>query len=165
MNIATIKAAIYSWAFANGGGLSVVWSDQASPRPTRPYIDLRLNGPFRVAGQDEMRLSNTNGVPDIVGHRRLILAVQVRGDSVMQKAEDLNFSLGRPSVQALFRLSNISITNEGNLTNLSQYIETKFEEIFAFDVELLAVASGSDNTGYINKTEITGLGETTIIEG
>jgi hypothetical protein len=163
MNISTIKTAIYSWANSNVGGSPVVWADQAAPRPPRPYVTLRLNGPYRVAGADELRLTTTAGVPEITGHRRLVLTVTVHGDSIYQKAYDLNFSLGKPSVQASFRASNISISNEGNLVNLTKFMETKFDEIYTFDVEFLVTSTSTDNTGYITKTEVTGFGETNII--
>ncbi len=161
--IATIKTALFTWANSNSGGSPVVWADQAAPRPPRPYIVLRLSGGFRVSGADEIRATTTPGVPEIVGHRRFICAIQVHGTGIQQKAEDLNFSLGKPSVLASLAIAGVSIISEGDIVNLSEYLETKFEERYAFDVEFLALAASTDNTGYILETEISGLGETQII--
>jgi len=164
MNISTIKTALFNWANSNSSGMTVVWSDQAAPRPTRPYVLLKLSGAYHVAGNDELRPNQTTAIYDVVGHRRMILKVQVGGDSIQQKAHDLNFSLGKPSVLSTLRASGISISSPGDMINLTEYLETKFEERFAFDVELLAVATSTDNNGYFDKTEISGLGETQIIE-
>lgn len=163
MNITTIKNALYAWASSNAGGTTVVWADQAVPRPPRPYIVLRLNGPFRVAGADEIRPTTTPGVPEVTGHRRLVLSVQVHGTGIEQKANDLNLSLNKQSVLALFRIAGISVINEGDITNLTEYLETKFEELYAFDIELLVTALMTDSSGYILTTEVSGLGETQII--
>jgi hypothetical protein len=165
MNIATIKAALFAWANGNSSGATVVWADQAAPRPARPYVTLKLNGPYHVSGQDEQRLTTTPGTVQIVGNRRAVLSVQVMGASIMQTAQTLNFSLSKPSVLDALRVAGIAVTFEGNLLNLTSYLETKFEEHFTFDVDLMAIATSTDTVGYMTDVQISGMGETQIIEG
>jgi hypothetical protein len=164
MNISTIKTALWTWANTNiGTGVTVVWADQASPRPVRPYATIKIASVNRVSGQDEQRFSGTNGVLQIVGHRRLNVSMQIRGASIAQNAHNLQMSLSKPSVLATLRASSIAVSSEGNLTNLTEFLETSFEEIYNFDVEFLTLATLTDDNGYILTTELEGFGESNII--
>lgn len=164
MNIATIKTALYTWAANNSSGMTVVWSDQAAPRPARPYATLKIRGHYAAQGTDELRPNSTTGIIQVLGHRKLVVSVQVFGDSIEQKAHDLIFSLSKPSVLTLLRASNISVSNVGDVLNVTRYQETKFEEVFNCDFDIYVVAIVDDNSGYFDSTEISGLGETQIIE-
>jgi hypothetical protein len=83
----------------------------------------------------------------------------------MQTAQTLNFSLSKPSVLDALRVAGVAVTFEGDLLNLTSYLETKFEEHFTFDVDLMAIATATDTVGYMTDVQISGMGETQIIEG
>ena len=46
-----MRAAIYTWAAARTGGVPVIWSEQDAPRPSKPYVALRLLSPIAQIGQ------------------------------------------------------------------------------------------------------------------
>jgi hypothetical protein len=166
MNLSAIQAAIFQWVTSELSGETVVWADQAAPRPARPFVTLKLRGPFRDLGGDEIRHTGTEGAFEIVGHRRFTVSVQTVGGNVavaQQLAIDLNTSLGKPSVLAALRAANISVSDEGDVQNLTAFLDTQFEARFAFDVSILVVSSSGDNLGSIRTTEITSFGDTETV--
>lgn len=166
MNLSAIQAALFGWASSNAPGATVVWADQAAPRPARPYVTLKVRGPFRDLGADEIRHTGTEGAFEIVGHRRLTLSVQVLGANnaaAQQLAITLNNSLGKPSVLATLRAAGIAVSDEGDIQNLTAFLDTQFEARFAFDVSLLVVASANDTLGSIRSVEISAFGDTEIM--
>lgn len=167
MNIGTIRTALFQWASANSGGNPVVWADQAAPRPARPFVTLRLNGPFRDLGADELRHTGVEGEFEICGHRRLVLSVQVVGTAdqaaSLALAVALNLSLSKPSVLSALSAAGLAVSDAGDVRNLTAYLDTQFEARFAFDTTLMAVASTSDSLGSIRSVEITSFGKTAIV--
>jgi hypothetical protein len=166
MNLSTLRAAWYAWAAANSSGAQVVWADQSAPHPARPFVTLKLNGPFRDLGADELRHTATEGAFELCGHRRFVLSVQVLGTDAPSAhgiAISLNTSLGKPSALATLRASGISVSDEGDIQNLTQFMDTQFEGRFAFDATFLATESVSDTLGSVRTVEIIGMNDTALI--
>jgi hypothetical protein len=83
--------------------------------------------------------------------------------AAQQLAITLNNSLGKPSVVATLRAAGIAVSDEGDIQNLTAFLDTQFEARFAFDVSLLVVASANDTLGSIRTTEISSFGDTEIL--
>lgn len=166
MNLSNLKNAWYTWAAANSSGAQVVWADQSAPHPARPFVTLKLNGPFRDLGADELRHTSTEGAFELCGHRRFVLSVQVL-DTDPTNAQSicigLNTSLGKPSVLATLRQAGITVSDEGDIQNLTRFMDTQFEGRFAFDSAFLAIESGSDTLGSVRTVEIIGMNGTALI--
>lgn len=159
MNITAIRTALYQWASAEAAPRTVVWADQAAPRPQRPYVALRLTGPRRLAGQDEPRYSNTGNVFNWVGHRELTLQVTTIGDEQINThdlALKLHLSLSKEAVRSALYTAGLSISNEGDVGNVTIFQDTAFEPRYNFDIILLAVAQVTEDLGAIETVEING---------
>ena len=162
MNFSTIRSALYTWANGNVPlGTKVVWAEQNAPAPSRPYVTMRLTGPFRVAGADELRENDTKNGFNVIGPRRLTLQVQVfgnpdsdaLGDTALGIANGLNFSLGKQATLEAFAASNLAVANEGSVENITGTNAQGFQPRFTFSAELLTVENSADGVGYIAEFE------------
>lgn len=159
MNIAAIRSEIYVWASQEAAPAIVVWADQAAPRPPRPYVTLRLTGPRRVSGHDEARYTGSGEIFDHVGHRELTLEVQAIAEDQIQAhdlAIKLNNSLSRVGVSAALYSVGVSISDEGDVKNITIMQDTTYESRYAFDATLLTVAQISEDLGAIETVELNG---------
>lgn len=159
INIASVYTLFLNWAVANIGHTRVYLADQDGPREVRPYATLKIiSGPSRVYPRDIEQPTANPGEVNVAGWRELTMAVEVYGTGGMQSCVDLEASLEIPSVYETFRAAGVAIIEVLPVVNLTELLETDFEERGQFDVRLLAssnvlVVPSPAGTGWIETTE------------
>lgn len=160
MNHAAIRNAIFVWALTySPPGTPVVWADQSAPQPAKPYVTLKISGPYRDGGFDETRYAPDGESFTVCGQRRLVVSVQVYGtveDVTHQIAERLNFSLGLHDTKFALGNAGLAVADEGDIINVTVFVDAKWQPRFAFDVTLNTVATGTESPGWIETIDLTG---------
>lgn len=158
MNLSTIKGALYGWAAATvAGGTVVYWNEPDAPRPPAPSVRLRLIGLPSLVGQDELRdVTGDANAFRILGPRSLTLSVTAYGDTAAQAASDLASSLSGPDAMATLHGGGLSSLSVSPLRDVSELMETKWEQRVNFDVELLATEDLTVTPGVIEHVEASG---------
>lgn len=167
MNFAAIQTAIYAWASARAtatqAGTTVYWDNPNAPRPPNPSVRLKLiGGPFQV-GLDELRDGGNSTDFLIVGPRTITLSVNAYGDQARQLISDLLTSLSDPLTQATLDTGGVSSLKASAVRDLSQLLDTKFEQRFQIDIDLLAMESTVVQPGDVQ--HMTGTGTLTGSQG
>ena len=170
MDEATLKSAIYEWIVGEVGGApfdaAVIFSDQATPRPTRPYVTIRLNPQVTEGMFDEDLGVDNDGIATIRGYRTVTVALQSFGPRARDIMNVLQGSLSKESVRSTFFNGNdLSLINTGEILNLTNLLDTEFEERAAMDLMVGFAQEITDDVGRIETVEVTGNeGEPQIIE-
>jgi hypothetical protein len=133
MEFAPIKDAIYTW-ISDQTKVKVIWSEQAAPRPPRPYIDLKLiTGAIKLGGQDNLRTTSA-GRLILVGPRSVTCSIQIFGDNAMEILTTARDSLDDPDVIEQLDRAGLSVADDGEPQNITEALETHFEARAAMDV-------------------------------
>lgn len=177
MDRTAFKDALHAW-FVAATGLaagSVIWADQAAPRPGYPYGVLNIHS-SRGLGTDDVTYEHDNGedagedmIPTAAGHRVFTVSCQVLNMSSIQGAtladnktaqhylDRARNSLALPSSLTILRASNISYVTTGQIIDLDESIESGWLSRASLDVEFGAVASSVDaGISYINQALVSG---------
>lgn len=156
MNWTTIRDALYTWVESVEGSRPVVWADQDAPRPMGPFTSLRLNTRTKV-GHDFVGHATDEGEISVRGNREIVLEVQTFGENALSRAEALRTSLSMPTVWgALSSTAGIAVLWEGDVQNISELEESRYEERGTFDVRLRVAENVTDTPGVIKHVEMGG---------
>jgi hypothetical protein len=141
-----LQDALYDWAvLILGANVAVIWTDQNSDKPEKPFVSLSLFGPEKVPGTDH---SQDNG-ESLGGMRRYRLTIQAYTDppspdgavvDASQYMADLVASLDDEVVVSQLFDSGVGVGEVFSPTDLSQLLNTKIERRVALDI-MLNVAS------------------------
>lgn len=109
------ETALHDWIRANvPANVAIIFAEQDGPRPPFPYVSVRIEGPRRVGGADELRyvtnLSNPAGQEveqTVAGQRELTV--------LMQAFSDRTLSSGAAWAASTAYQQNAFVTNGGNV--------------------------------------------------
>ena len=139
-----IGQALRQWLMATTGlaDNKVVFDYQPGPQPEWPYVT--INPTLATAGQglyDEQQ--HDSGTLTHVERRMLTVSVNVYGaqGQALAIAEAAQDGLELLSVTAILGAAGLSMSDKGQLKNLSALEETQFVERFEFDAQFSAVAA------------------------
>lgn len=158
--VAAIKKALYNWLKEElkdtaVGPEKIVWLDQDAPRPSRPYVGMRvLAGPVQVGDDEEREVSP--GIVNVTGNRTLTFTVSVYGSDSYEIACKLHSSTSKKTVQgALYSTGGLSVVERQDVQNVTTKLDTKNESRFEFDTVFGCVSSVHDEVGVIEDVEVT----------
>lgn len=161
MTVAQAKTAIQLWAASILFNVippgQIVWLEQGSPRPPRPYVGLKIITGPRVAGWDDIKNIDQSNF-EISGQRSLIVSVNIYGPNAMDHAAALLNSARNPLVTDANSLAGIAIWTWTDPQDVSQALETNFEPRIQFDVTFGLVMGQTATLGTIGEVELTNLG-------
>lgn len=155
---AQIETAMRTWLVdALGGGVTVIFADQAAPRPDPPYATCKVMGP-RSVGHDDRRAIDDDGLQDMVGDRVITVSVQVFGDGAVDNARTAANALNKEAARA--KLATVGIAPRGGsaINELTALLEVGAEERAQFDAQFGFADEYTDDVGLIERVE----GEGTI---
>lgn len=172
MLLSAFKDALYNWAApVVGGGVQVYWGEPNGPRPPNPSVRFKLiMGPSTI-GMDELR--DVDGNPNdftIVGSRSMMLSINAYGDQSQQIISDLQTSIyDQNKIQSL-DVAGVGILSFSSVRDLSQLLETKIEQRYQVDANLLVTEAVTTQPGVIEHVEVNSTishpgGEGTDIDG
>lgn len=156
MEFAPFKTAIYNW-FKKQSDITVIWADQASPRPARPYGSLKvISGPVKLGGQDNLRQDPVTGALLLNGPRQITVSMNVYGEEAMDILSTVRDSLDDPSVIDELDAQGLSVSEDGSVQNLTEALETHFETRAQMDVIFMLQEERATAVGTVTKIGLNG---------
>lgn len=160
MTVAQAKSAIFSWiSTALNQDIppsQIIWLEQGSPRPPRPYVGLKIITGPRVGGSDDIIHTDDQNF-EISGQRSLILSVNIYGPEAMDIAAILLNSVQNPEINNSNSSAGIAIWTWTDPQDVSQALETNFETRVQFDVTVGIVMGQNVSLGTIGEVDLTNI--------
>lgn len=160
MNRDDVFKFLLKW-LSDESGLVVVKANQKGPRPARPYISLRfLNASQRVGSMDQNTTTEhtlageTKYSVATEGMRTAVASINVFGDNAIDTLAMIRDSLDRPDVIDRFESAGVSHISEGPINDLTELLETIYEERGQMDLTIGFVAANEVEYGIIQSAEV-----------
>ena len=155
INFETVKTNLYNWASSQAGmGIPVIFLEENAPRPTTPYITLKIGAILQI-GWDYIFDPTTNlGSNNQVGDREFTLYIQAYGGDPITLLENLRTSLQKESVLDSLRASNLAVIGQFAIEDVSAIIESRFENRASLDIRFRIAQVYTDSIGVIDTVEL-----------
>ncbi len=159
MSFAVLKQAVYTW-FAKETKLPVIWEEQATARPNRPYASLNIITGAVMIGEDDQRSHLTGTAPNQQtqftweGLRKLTVSCNIWADNAIDLMADVQGSIRKQSNQNAFILAGIAPTDYTNVQKLSQLFDTRYEDRAQMDVIFQTVHVTVDDAVPVEKVNL-----------
>lgn len=151
---AQIKTALRVW-LEDATSLTVIYANQAGPRPGHTYVLLNLLGIRNVGFDDRGTIDDVTTEQDMKGDRVLTASINVIGTDAWDKARDaanaVNLITARDKLRAAYLFPR-RITALDDLTTL---LDTEWEPRFHFDADFGFTDEYVDTVGLIESVEVT----------
>jgi hypothetical protein len=156
---ATIEAAVVTW-LSDATSKTVILANQGTPRPARPYLTVLISSVRTVGGEDARAISAV-GVQTIYGDREVSVSVQAFGAGALDLARAAALALNKETVRQKLATSGLCPSGITPIVaELTELLETDFEERAQFDAVLALGETYTDTVGLIEHVE----GEGTITQ-
>jgi len=141
-----------------GGGYVVISAKQPdAPRPSGSFADVDLFSQTTIGWDERDFANNVDDLTEtILGMREVVMSVNFYRDNATDNARKVHTGLIRESTQSRFTAAGIGLTSRGPVTEISESLETTWEERATFDITLNIVDTDSDDVGSITTAEIDG---------
>lgn len=143
----------------------IVWARQKAPQLTSPYfmLDLTTKAIELGAGFERVRSGSSRTLNQ---HLQCVLNVQAFGQGGVDELFNLPIKLYTESFQADLLAANLAIVDVADILDLSELMDTEFQERASLDLSLSYTKDQSDGTGIIEIVQGTDpLGENYEIDG
>lgn len=154
---------IYTWLKAESGLVVLKVNPVAStagkpPRPARPYASLRfLNPSSRLGGSvDQQSITMPAKTVATEGMRKAVASINIFGEAAIATLARVRDSLDRPDIVEFFVTAGITILEDGQINDLTELLETQYEERGQMDLTVAFVAGSEVDVKTIEHAEITG---------
>ncbi len=130
-----------------------------APRPLGSYGDVDF-----VSGSDlgweqrsfEDNIGDDDLTETIIGMREIMMSLNFYRDDAINNARSVRTGLIRESIQTLFRTADIGLTRRSEVREISESLESGWEERAQFDIVLSAVGTDTDIVKSILTVDIAG---------
>ncbi len=133
-DLSAIQQALYDWATRITGG-QAIFEYEAGTKPGKPFVSINVVGPMKPGFTDSVRGKNT-GDKDFEqsGQRKFMVSINVYDDlDAITWAQALQSSLDNPVEIAYFREADIGLGDAGDVNDLTEVLDTKYERRAQFD--------------------------------
>lgn len=140
--------------------ITCIWDYQNAPKPSIPYISLRLS-PERDIGFETRRRNDGTGILDVISQKETTLSVNVFGTGALEICNMLWQKLQRPTIVDRCFTAKIAFIRSEQPQDLTALLDGRSWEQRA-NVDLIVTYGRAiiDEPGYITTVEATGtLGE------
>lgn len=156
-NFAEKTQAIYDWLrMVVDSSVAIIEGQQNAPRPEGTYLEYLTGDIIRQGTGDEMRFEQGDDKFVVHGQRRLPVTVEAIGPDAFSLISDVQNSLGRPTVRQFLRDKGLSVQDEGNVTDVTKFLETEFEQRAQLQVIFGYKTLTDEDPGRIEKVGYTG---------
>lgn len=163
MSFSTKRKAFVDWLKAVSGYTEgkVIWLDQDAPRPTNPYISIRMTS-FVERNREFVHTPDSTGKAAISTHKEFTLNIHAYGTSSVDPIElllNILDSVRMETVKEIFRLQEIVFVKTlMGPTNTTIKLDTSFEKRGSMDLLFRIPWVVEDtNKGLINAVSVEGL--------
>lgn len=164
MALSDIRKAFIDWAvFAtNYDADHVVWLDQNMPRPTKPYLGMRMTAMVPL-NHDRTLSPNDSGAALVVGDREFTLSLQAFGDErntvdPLEELLNLHLSLSTVNAYAILQAQGIAYVDDLlGPTDAPSLKDTEYERTAVLDLLMRIPWSTTDTgVGFIERVKADG---------
>lgn len=145
----------------NDNSVSIIYGREDGHRPPKPYIVMELiAGGSTNGGFDDVRKKTTNNADYYIsGTRQYTLNLQAFGGDSMFLLDKIMTLLDKPNISESLQDANvdISIVNRGEITDISQLLETSIEARYSLDIIFNAAVNETVTIGTIGTVDIDGI--------
>jgi len=139
----------------------VILAEQSStvgPRPAKPYITVKV-GAIPEYGVDEVQDKWTTGTTLVRhqrGYRRASISLNGFGAGADDYLEMVRTGLQLPAAVTVRNSTNVSFANPGTILNLTDMLDTSYEQQFAFDLEAAYIQDNTANLDIAATVTVSG---------
>ena len=155
--------AVYDWLRrALPEIVQVVQAQQDAPRPTdsngnpATYVTFQNGNITRRGTGDELRFKQGDNAFEVWGQRRVNYLIEAIGEKAFSTISDIQNSLGLPSMRDLLRARGLGVVDEGNVVDVTKFLETEFEPRAQLTVTFGYTTVTSEDPGRIEKVNLNG---------
>ncbi|MBI4449041.1 hypothetical protein HY641_03380, partial [Candidatus Woesearchaeota archaeon] len=132
-----IRQGLYSWVMKELK-ITTLFAEQYEMRPQKtPYAVIRTSVITAYGVMDESAEVDNEGLAKIDGHRKMFVNLEIVGQGANEKALQLQASLSKVNVLGeLWNVYGIAILDRGDITNITELLETKGLERAGLDIKI-----------------------------
>lgn len=135
--------------------VTVIIEDQNAPRPDYPYASFRISNINKI-GFDEIRsIDSDTDVLNIGGQRRATVEINYFGQDSLSNLTKAYNSLEKQSLIDTFYVAGIAYLEKNDVQNLTDMLETKYEDRSYFDFYIGFADNIEDNVSIIESVSFT----------
>jgi len=133
-----------------------------APRPSGSYADVDFINDTSI-GWEQRVLENNGGDPDLTetisGNREIMMSIGFYRDDAVDNARKVHLGFIRESVQDLFRSAKLGLVRRSEVREISEPLESGFEERAQLDIVLSAIGTDTDIIRSIETIDIASIFE------
>ena len=150
-----VRTTLYNWAVANlPSGMPVIYLYPNAPRPTIDYVTLYISTISQVGWDFTQQPLADDGIAQMIGDREFILQVQGYGGDPVTYLQNLRTSLQKQTILDTLRSNGIVFFNWAPISDITELIDSRFEQRATMDVFFRIADVYTDNLGVINTVEL-----------
>ena len=150
-----VRTNLYNWAIANlPSGMPVIWLYPNAPRPTVDYVSLYIATVTQIGWDWTQGPLDDTGISKMVGDREFVVQAQAYGRDPVTVLQNLRTSLQKQTVLDTLRANGIVFFNWGAINDVTELIESRFEQRASMDINFRIADIYTDNLGNIDTVVI-----------
>jgi hypothetical protein len=136
----------------------VIWAFQNGPRPLVPFIEINPRLAIaRVGSHDEETMNAANADQlDRKAQRRVTVSCHAFGPDAFALLEAMQAFCDTEAGHVLFDVAGLAVADFGSVNDLTELLETQFEERAQFDLIFALAAVSSEKVGAITSVGLAG---------
>ncbi len=134
---------------------TVIFEDQAAPRPQGDYLTLKLTTIQPLARREEGQ-TNDQGLVAVFAYYLITFSFNSFRQNAKALMEQLRFSLNLRTVLDQFLALGLGFSNTSPLIDIPMLLATEWEERTQMNVMFFVSGRDQDNLGFIQSTSIDG---------
>ena len=140
-------------------GYTIKAKQKGAPRPTGPYADVDFISDNRV-GWEQRTFENNQEDPDLTetieGMREIMMSISFYRENSRDNSRQVRTGMIRESIQSLFKAAKLGYIRSSEVREISEALESGWEERSQFDIVLSAVGTDADIVSSILSVDIAG---------
>lgn len=155
INFKDLKDDLYDWAITVvPTGMPVIYWQPNAPRPLVPYLTLFISSVVSINEDWSSPESDLLGEIQMKGDRQFTLEVQAYGGDPLTTIENIRTSLQKQTVLDTLRANGIAVYQALTINDITNLIDTQFEQRAQIDILMGIAQTYTDNPGYFEQLEI-----------
>lgn len=155
LDIHIINKALYDW-LSDILDAEIIFDMPNIPRPKTPYVVIAfLGGTAKIGSSDIINYISEDNY-SIEGQRTIAVSIKAVGKNAMQMLIDVQMSTEIPAYQELLRRAGLAFWNVGDVLDISELLETGYEERANIDITFGIVDRTESRVGYVDTAVGTG---------
>lgn len=155
IDFSQVRTSLYQWVVANiPVAMPAIYLYSNSPRPTVDYVTLYISSVVQIGWDYVQDPMSDAGINQQVGDREFTLQIQAYGGDPLTVLNNLRTSLQKQSVLDTLRANGIALANWFPVNDLTQLVDTRFEQRGSMDVLFRMADIYSDTSGVIDIVQL-----------